>query len=232
MTQFAYYIPNESVGPSDERLEALGLSLVLPTSRAANVVTGGPDGANGVIVSADVDSAYYRPESQRWERVGDYWIGMSRIDRPSPNDLRRDELIPGEQVKLADGSVWLCPTWRLLPRTYSMFVEPGNWPITARYRWLEQRAALVMDAKLGESVMTDRDAMVIAVECLRVNYRVWLPEMSLLESIDSTSAVKILECLIGGFDRPTALRRELVSAWRGGAKVDGLTAAEIVGGAA
>lgn len=230
MTQFAYYLPGDSAIPDDARIESLGLSLVLGAGRAANPVTGGPDGAHGVIVSAEVDSSYYRPEVQRWEKVGDYWVGMDRTSPPGPIDLRRESMVPGETITMADGSEWVCPTWRLLPRVYSVFRPADEWPIMARYRWLEQRAALVMDAKLGESILSDRDAMIIAVECLRVNYRVWLPEMSMLESIDSLSAVRILECLIGGYARPSALRREMVAAWRGGANVPGLTASEIVSG--
>lgn len=127
---FQYFLPNATAAP-ETLIEALGLRAMLgPVPYAQRPITsGGPGGTGGVVIAADPPgrgaSPSYQPEGWRWiparsdRQTGTeppYWLGVSTTAPPTPAELVRPWIVPGEGIELGDGNVWTVPQARLASR--------------------------------------------------------------------------------------------------------------------
>ena len=143
---------------------------------------------------------------------------------PGPDSLvRSGDVIDGYWRPLPDGNKWLCPTARRFDSEAEMFVcnlpKKLAWSdeldrmapvgIERRYRAIWNLAAAYYDAASSavmdapddlhnaEPVMFEfEDADKLAVMALQTNYRVWLPEIELLELWDEQTRSRIIAALM------------------------------------
>ena len=169
---FLYYLPDRQQVPSFEDLKTAGLGYAFDVgadadqkSLAHRGVQGGPDGGKGILVasvSADQRAIGYHPDRQTWRKLAGksqhrVWVGHDKENPPAPADLVRAELLPGHEVKLADGHHYTIPVARgiaagdngelsgwyhALPRSVDLD-DAGQWTygdVLPRYRWLWELA--------------------------------------------------------------------------------------------
>jgi len=212
MAGLLYYIPERAHAELGDAAE-LGLQYAFerdlsPRSVRAN----GPDGGQGVVIvdSTRVPKAGHYPEEQTWLKIPGNpvgaWVGRYNDEPVRPEDVARDEQLPGHLVQLLDGQEWLAPVGRGLAETDSgewlyydavprrMALDPeGNWSdgeIVERYRplwaivteWWDRTGALGKD-DFEETFDIPRLADV-AAEVLAVNYRLNRAEVWLLGLFD------------------------------------------------
>ncbi len=170
----------------------------------------GPGGKSGVIVCALPVSGIvpkrigYHPREQDWHQIDDgLWIGLDKIEPPTPEELQRRRMHRGHVLTLGDGQAWEIPVVRRpldgstdLPCGYQL--SGGRWleSIKPQFKPLWEEAGEVhrdcrelgFDRLLG-----------YALNVLAINYRVGSNEQNLLGLIDSTNWVEIL---VLSFDQP------------------------------
>jgi len=213
---FNYYLPNRDNVTLPELL-SLGLGYVFEPDSAASPaasfaprqVINGPDDQHGLIVSrSDTHCGYYKND-QVWKKSisGDYWVGMWKADRPTPQSLARANVIPGKDILLDDGNTWEIPRARQFEEIDDDIVALnalptnltldglGQWcrgEVKKRYRKLWQLVAdyftMVADAAVneqGEMRITFAYESNVAIEAFTCNYRVSAIELDLLGIYDT-----------------------------------------------
>lgn len=181
-----------------------------------------PDGQplEGKLLSMD-SSMSFDPAVQTWNLVQDegfepHWICADPKDLPGPADLARAEMVDGHAVTLADGNDWIVPLARCFPagsRLPSRITFGANRGVTteirAEYRDLFDRAwALAAefyhmpdeggeeaDGK-AEYTLTLSDEAGLALDALRLNYRLDWAEANLLGILDTPAITRVLCALI------------------------------------
>lgn len=69
-----------------------------------------PDKGHGVLLRSSSEQPLYDHETQVWSRCGErVWVGHGKGALPTPKDLRREQLLHGEDVRLSDGRIWHVP---------------------------------------------------------------------------------------------------------------------------
>jgi hypothetical protein len=166
-----YYLPTEDAAHPGHvkiaRVRKLGLGYALDRCTASGCQKG-PDGDSGVIVadSRRVAKIGHYPDRQTWRRIPglEAWVGYYTDDRPTPEDLQRDEMLDGHLVKLADRQAYVAPIARgwsddeenpgwfhAVPQLQTVD-ENGDWvagDVVPRYQRLWQIATRWWDVKTG-----------------------------------------------------------------------------------
>lgn len=234
---FNYFLPGRQRTTLEELL-GLGLGYVFDPEAAATprtsfvprVVTNGPGGQHGLIVSLSSDFCGYFPAAQTWKQEidCDYWVGMwtATDKRPTPETLQRENLIEGGSLRLDDGHVWTFPkarhfeefdgdiiARRVLPARLTRDAT-GQWlpgDVKARYRELWRLATELMQSIVEglESQFSEIDNLVI--ECFRTNYRVSACELDLLGVHDDQVRVRVPRILLDMDNWETLFKKKLIT---------------------
>lgn len=183
--------------------------------RNADVGQPGPGEGTGTLLGPAGPILAYRPDLQRWDNRGDFWIG-ARLDA-APADFVRDPQVSSSNygVVLGDGQTWQIPVanplvdslglpyWRKLDEHGQKVRE-----VKDAYRDLSWRAAELAgrwkDAYLaqgnGELEMDDDAAEDLLTTALAVNYDITPDEISVLRLLDPGVYFSAIAALI---DWPT-----------------------------
>jgi len=169
-------------------------------------------------------------DAQGWVDVGDgIWLGFEKEAMPTPAELQSQDLVPGHKVTMNDGNQWHIPCARrvngttYLPQVMQMSPDGQvTYKVKAEYRQLVKDAETVWDGLIeqwdaapqgsDERVtlnMTLDDAMLyrIGINALRVNYRVGLHEINLLELFDTNRS--LIELSLALIDWPSVIEWSL-----------------------
>ena len=221
MGVFLYYLPGVTHAECTlERLRnsplAIPLRDCLETSltfqqrlQLRGVHAHGPDGLSGVIVAPvpPVESAQpigMYGDRQTWDQWGGVWIGRDRSDPPRAIDLARPRVFPGYETPLGD-DVWTVPIVRrplsnacLLPSVLAQTPD-GQFAMRCRQEWTSawEMSGEIWDqmANPGRKFRLSR-ALELCAAMLSINYRVGVPELSILETIDSDNFERVYEAVI------------------------------------
>lgn len=220
MGVFLYYLPGVTHAAATlERLRASPLAGplrdCLETSTTyqqrlqfRGVHAHGPDQGSGVIVAPvpPVESTQpigVHPERQSWQQRGEFWIGTDRHDPPRAIDLARPRQFGGYERQLG-GDVWTVPIVRrkitqcLLPSVLSQTPD-GQFAMRCRAEWEE---AWDISGEIWDQIVHPERrfplarALTICAAMLGINYRVAVPELSILETIDSDNFQLVYEAVV------------------------------------
>lgn len=124
--RFAIYIPGNTLA-DEQKLVAVGLPH-LARGCAGIGTPVGPDGKTGVVFYWEQAGnprsiIQYLPDSQEWIpavasgelAAGRYWVGFTKGQMPTPQDLRIGAF-KGREIVLGDGHAWCIPAAGLLPQ--------------------------------------------------------------------------------------------------------------------
>lgn len=170
----------------------------------------GPNGSSGCMVypipvnHSQPRSNGYKPESQSWHDCGSFWLGVDTEKPPSPDDLRRPQLISGYDRVLGDGRAWTCP---ILRQPLHM---PGDglcsWGVDKsgefarhvldEFAWAWDLSAEIWDACMVAGKLNFGDAWQMAVNTLSVNYRIGPHEATALKLLTDNNFVTVLHAAI------------------------------------
>lgn len=183
-------------------------------------VADGPENSGFLVYAPTADGAApdwlgYFPQRQTWTQLGPgVWIGVDDHLPPTPADLVRRKTFAGHAVTLADGREWLIPVVRRpggstnLPQRlgWDFATKKFGATLDERYRDVWERTAEAVDVffnreKTGGSITLER-ACELAVDALRLNYRIGPAEASLLGLLDTTNWEQALGAVV---DLPTFL---------------------------
>lgn len=227
---FYYWIPQAN-STNKEKLQQLGLAYAFDGKWTIRGADPGPDAQRGIVVvagdNADGRLGYY-PERQTWRQIpkSECWCGYYTENRPTPDQLARQDQIPGVWLELDDGNKWQVPVARrmvevddwlypvcALPTRLTLSAE-GIWQpgeIKPRYERLWQLATqyetAFSDAMANQE--PDDKGMVtvkfeepdeLAVLTMQTNYRVSAVELDLLGIYDYLARRRIIDVLL---DRAT-----------------------------
>lgn len=227
MSGLLYYLPGQGLPVTLGDLRAkFGLGHAFdPADQPITVrsVRRGPDGGEGAVVvderRVSAASVGFFPDRQQWWRVpgSAAWVGRFTGESIVPADLQREVILPGHDVKLADGQSYHVPIARglaeeadelryfvALPRK-STIDDEGRWvegDVDDRYAELwslaERWADAVVDAKTehGRTMFELRDSHDGALAALAANYRLGKAEVALLGLFNRRVVYDVLLALI------------------------------------
>lgn len=216
---FNYFLPGRTKVTIDE-LRELGLGYVFDPETAASpdanpkvprAVVNGPGGQHGLIVSPSSEFCGYFKDQQVWKQEidCDYWVGMWRDKRPTPETLARENQIYGSALLLDDGHFWSFPMARhydefdgeiRVTRTIACALtrnEAGLWlpgEPKKRYRELWRLATEYQQARAAADTFSELDNLVVA--CFQANYRVSAIELDLLGIYDDDVRARVPRILM------------------------------------
>ncbi len=224
---FIYFLPGRTEKPSAQQLAEAGLDAVLADASLACTPISqgrGPGGGPGVLISpAGQRSPLYKPDRQQWQDFGKFHLGWWTDLVPRPEDLARDEPLPGHRVKLGDGNEWLVPCVNLLPVDLTWSPD-GGWAgqrtadthglIEIQEQWLEEITRALRSeeerrdaesAEQGEIELTVAGAADQATRVLAVNYHVGPAELAGLHVLTSRTVGDVLNhlCDLPGIKKKT-----------------------------
>jgi len=230
---FLYWLPGPKEKPAAQQIAEAGLAHAFERPPSHWGVERGPDGKTGVVLCAGEAPAKYRPDRQEWRRMvanqAGAWLGLPTDHTPGPNDLARDEILPGQPVQMADGQKWTAPIARAaVPDAESPLVwynalprrstrdDSGQWvpgEVLSQYAALWDLACRWHDAYFAAIDGTDANQRHLAfdfegvhegaVEALQANYRIGPDEADWLGLLTQETAVAVLHVLI---DLPARLK--------------------------
>jgi|GEM_PF-3385983 hypothetical protein len=168
MAGYAIYIPNHHGGNLD-CLREVGLEQLLAegdsSPEANDVLAGGPDGGNGVLIAwrkgdpatdppmtpESLDWTPAVPDPERELEAGRFYIGIDPARPVTPTDIARPKPMAGSFLELADGQAWRIPHARFLPHTCGLdasghFARQVDPRFEAFWQASEQHAAQVFEA--------------------------------------------------------------------------------------
>jgi hypothetical protein len=180
---------------------------------AANV-SGGPDGKSGAVfwgqsVAADPTQRYgYYPDQQKWQKIGEQWIGYQADLLPGPSSLKRTAMIDGIEVEMGDHRVWLAAiirpfheasrTWRTNLPTVTGLNSEGK-----RERSVDKNFAALweLSGKIGSYMVdglavNELDFFSWAVQCLSANYRLDEATATILNLGSSNALQDVLKAAV------------------------------------
>lgn len=116
---FLYFIPDTKPSSiTSATLRDIGLDHLASVGFVIGEVLRGPNGRSGsILIRKRVTSQVmlkYNGDSQAWKKSPghDWHIGWSSDGMPGPDDLQRDNVFPGQAIKLGDGRYWQIPLVR------------------------------------------------------------------------------------------------------------------------
>lgn len=205
---FIYFIEHDAPQVTLADVESFGLAYAFEERPIARQCLNGPAGLRGHCVARPgVEPCGYYPDRQKWQKseAGNFWIGWNPNQLPTPNDLHREPMLVGENVKLQDGHSWHVPIARsvsddtsldgmlILDRLpHTMRYREGQWEegeVVRKYRSLWDTANRTFDEYLGlvnDPTYRPNITFGDAVEALAGNYFVGFDEVSILGLFTST----------------------------------------------
>ncbi|HOX08995.1 MAG TPA: hypothetical protein PK280_21545 [Planctomycetota bacterium] len=235
MAGLLYYVPGQP-GVLASDLDRLGLRAALGPAAPPppfGEVRRGPDGARGCVLAPKPEvpggrspEIRYAPDAQLWRPApgGAYWVGRELAEPVLPEDLMRAQSIGGHWVRLEGGQDWLVPVARtfdagsVLP--HALVLGPEGQvvrepleryaAISAKaervWAWAAAQHRLPVQAAEPPESLSDAEGLTVAAAALGLNYRLALPEISLLRLVTDENAVKVLEAFV---DFPSLLARAM-----------------------
>lgn len=230
MAGLLYYLPGAARSVMLPQIEAMGLGHVFDrfTPHSSVGVSRGPDSNNGAVlaVAATVPSEIvgYYPDRQTWKKAPgkSWWVGVDGNNPPKPEDLGRDEILPGHLVRLADQENWIVPIIRGLSDEGGKLAWSREVPTVSRLNddgvWIEgemlpefehlwqvaldwfELANLRATDEINERFGNMGNGHDYAAEALDVNYRIGPAEASILRLFTPQIVAKILNAIA---DMPT-----------------------------
>lgn len=210
--RFLYFLPNVTGCPDAKKLRAFGLDHAFPKAPACGDIGNGPGGESGVMLAyGDGEDMGFKATEQHWIRMSTgAWLGkwLDPAKQPAPADLRREDSdMEGYAIVLGDHNEWLVPVLRFVngdtkfPRVLCVG-DDGNAQYIVRdeFRAIYNLSDRMMAASLqgkGRD-FSPNDHMQLAVEALKLHYRVGPYEISLLALIDSENIKKIADAALDG----------------------------------
>jgi autotransporter passenger strand-loop-strand repeat protein len=214
MGRFVYFIEQAAAASADTIAKA-GLQDVLSGGpvTSAMVGSGGPGGGGGIYVASG-DGVISTSALSGWKPRGEgVWIGLDG-DMPSESELRRQDIVRGVGVTLADGEPWEVPVGRLclspgetsLPQRFGLGDDGSTVrEVAPAYARLWELAGDVFQALVGlpidgedasqqeepEGISFER-GVDIAADVLGVNYRVGRAELLMAGVLDTSSVRAVL----------------------------------------
>lgn len=219
-----YFIPNAKTLNS-KLLESAGIADFLPNP-IARETTAGPTGTAGILVTQQYESTpalQFQPDQQTWlkrDRDGRCWLGVHHGHSVTASMLARESQFEGDRVRLADGSGWVVPRIRefrerdtespfsvqyRLPRSLTYDPETGTFTtgnVISQYRAIADEAIVIGDAVhsqlvgKGSAELPQARIDRFAGAVLRLNYRVDVPELGLLELLDESTLIKVVRAAL------------------------------------
>lgn len=214
---FLYFIPNaRGATVTDEQVRGWGLghALVGLPVTTTQVTGKGPGGRPGLLLTTPGGDQRLLPDTQTWRDCGAFWLGHA--DRPTADELQRDDAVGGPTVVLEDGDLWMVPIARPIASapTFPQVLgvdAAGALQVRASERFKEE-------VELGDRVfawMTDKeenptneDVFRAAARILGINYRVGAHELSALGVLTDRNIVEICRAYID-FQAIVEMGREL-----------------------
>lgn len=223
MPCFLYFVETRKHALAQRDLPA-GMADVAPRGVQCYVIEEGnpsPSGGRGVMcVPVDKsqgitpDRLHYNPEKQVWVQGNGYWVGMWHDWRPTNHELARGIDPFGMPVAFPDNSSWLIP---------EVYTASGKFALPYWYIFEHMKTAAILHADMKtamdfrkasmEAHATGQDVsrLARARHCLpseeewfrmcallmSVHYRIGSPELSLLNTLDSTTATVIIATALG-----------------------------------
>lgn len=211
MADILYFIPAAVGGALTER-KRLGLTGILGSKGiTSRLVSQGPVGERGVVLTRDAARCGYFPGEQTWREIDGLWLGIWKDDPPTPSELEREPLVGGYEVELGDGNHWLVPVIRPIDgRTPDI---PLNYDLAAdgemilrpdpNHEWLIEAGERIYEAltEQGPEEITVPDGFTIAAAALELNYRVGEREVALLSLLTDKNWAQVFSAMVDG---PTA----------------------------
>jgi len=256
MAGLLYYLPKRGRGIKIEDVAAAGLAYAFGKRMTPAEVAHGPDGGGGVVFADDagVSAAQigYYPDEQTWRKVPgtEAYVGMYKDEPTTPDDLAREQVLPGDFVELG-GRLWQVPIVRGLAEEEDRLVyfnrlpkqatldDDGNWvrsgavgkyehlwPIACRW-WdaihdvaIEAEEASEGDEKKERVFVEFAELYDSATEILTTNYRLGRAEVDLLNLLDDQAAAEILNVAVDLKTKRVFLEKKL-AALAGSSSADG-----------
>ncbi|QEF98148.1 hypothetical protein Mal15_21960 [Stieleria maiorica] len=211
-----YFIPTNLHQISAEEIRRLGLEYAIdhPTNRGCT----GPDGRHGFLMEKDRQKLHnFDEQSQTWipapKQGADsvpYWVGYETL--PTAEELQREELVDGEWIETTGGYRWLVPRlmmWKTgdtVPAVYHSNLpvcididddgNPIDGAIVPKYRDLFDIGLRVLTKLAGgnEEGLTSKQVITFAANCIGMNYRVSLLELSsrVLGCLSTEDAMRVI----------------------------------------
>lgn len=220
MRHFLYYLPGLQTPPTEALIKSEGLAPSVGDGCRSRGTDSGPDSTAGQVVAPAGEAGIgYWPDRQTWMKCGSYWIGWENGKQPGPEDLKREELIEGEMVKMGDGREWLIPMIRSTIRGTCLpqglvLNEEGEWSprpmkvyqelsADAERLWEWFELAIVGDESLPTEA--DKDKIVqasteeladIVCHAMSVNYKVARSEVSALGLLNDFTIVAACRAIV------------------------------------
>ena len=218
MAGMLYFYPNKDE-LSREDIEAVGLGYAIDKSPAVvqAIGTGTPAKTTGSTF-ANSGMPKMNMANQTWVKMvgtkklldAELWCGYET--RPTPEDLKRESMIAGNEVTLADGNKWMIPLVRDVEGSTRLpqFLAPsatcdGSWSVEGmadKHRRLWDGCGVFMEFALNS--MTDEgnvefewdDLLDVAADLLSANYRVSKDEIGSLQLCSVNNAIDILKSAV------------------------------------
>ena len=182
------------------------------SARSFRETFNGPGGPGLLVSSRDCspERLVYSSEQQRWSpRFGVTSLVGTWLDhQPTPEELARPKQLPGKELTLLDGQVWLVPqlrAWHMgsslpiteirLPRVMQQCTTTGRMVrgrVVPSYQQIWERSCEVANTILGRGSLDDSLLNGFALDLLAVNYRVDQSVASHLEIVSEELAGEII----------------------------------------
>jgi len=107
-----YFVPELRAAPTLDQVQGAGLGYAFDRKPAFRNTEAGP-GGHGVLVARDSGSLLDCNEVD-WRQVpaATGWVGLRKGATVKPDGLKRDRMLDGHRVELADSQKWLVPVAR------------------------------------------------------------------------------------------------------------------------
>jgi hypothetical protein len=224
MAGILVYLPGSTGNNGGDELKRVGLAELLDRSVspiATPIVTAGPDGGGGRLITFDSPNLPATPTNidmatQEWKPAppsgelpaGRYWLGYVKDQRPTPAELQRADLCDGEPVILRDGNQWVVPIADYLPKRLTVDPSSGKEvrEVAERHRAFVHWADSLYEYFLsdGFAAMLEKDLVVQIPDglagvamALAKNYRVNRDVVDLLELVEEYEAFEVVKVAIG-----------------------------------
>tara|TARA_R110000824_G_scaffold277677_1_gene465888 strand:- start:117 stop:869 length:753 start_codon:yes stop_codon:yes gene_type:complete len=218
MAGMLYFYPNKDE-LSREDIEAVGLDYAIDKSPAVvqAIGTGTPAKTTGSTF-ANGGMPKMNMANQTWAKMvgtkklldAELWCGYET--RPTPEDLKRESMIAGNEVTLADGNKWMIPLVRDAEGSTRLpqFLSPsedgdGSWMVggmTDVHQHLWDGCGKFMEFSLssmsedGEVEFEWDELLDVAADLISANYRVGKDEIGSLRLCSVADAIEILKASV------------------------------------
>lgn len=197
MAAFIYFVEGVTK-PQDA-----GLGYAFDESPPKTECKSGPDGKSGWLHSTDPDCLRYLPDSQEWTRISDsVYVGRDKNATIVPYGLIRKDVVPGEDILLADDNAWHVPRLRVFmgehgfqtvfPRRLKR--KDGEWvlgEVLALHEEADKLGSELLekmmtlhndgnDPDVQQVIVREDEAADYATRLLAMNYRVGPEELGML----------------------------------------------------